>query len=657
MTYPFLEWYQRLRDRGYNPIPLNGKRPFTEGWENPAIQWDPWLQTYAAHNVGILTGKVIALDIDIDDAAINAAIHDEVAIRWDPDVPCRVGRQPRKMLIFRSAHDHFPKITRQLTLNGVPCRIEVLGTGQQFAAFGTHPDTKQPFTWPVPLCDFAVLPAVTREEMQEFLTNTIAALASEGLAYDARTASSGTIERRAAPEPIEDLPDDTPAQVAEALANVSPNGWDQTVAVGMALKAAHNDGEPWAEEAFRAFARTSDRYPLNPRGEAWISRRWDSFHPSKSTMDTLYRSAGTAQSNHQADFEEVADCDHPESMPDKALAWAGYLTGADWAQRDPPRWLIKDTLPEGGLFSIIAKPNVGKSFLLLDMAEAVTSARPWFGKRTKPPEKPLCALFAYEGSPITRYRALAKRYGENAGARTLVMAGGPKVGDADDMRRAIEHLRDAQRHFGARLCLIAFDTLNLALKGGDENSSEDMGAAINGLKMMQRAFQGAAVGVVHHIGKDASKGGRGHSSLFGGIDTEIRIDEDQGGLRRITLSKSRDSDRSGTFGAFVLQPVNIGVDEDGDPQTSCVIDSRDVLMAERDQDGEKRLRVLAAVRQAEAEGVQASGRYIRDAIGGDTHSTPELLAAMVADGILKEVPFKGKGAKPGSVAYEASEVV
>jgi hypothetical protein len=75
--------------------------------------------------------------------------------------------------------------------------------------------------------------------------------------------------------------------------------------------------------------------------------------------------------------------------------------------------------------------------------------------------------------------------------------------------------------------------------------------------------------VVHHTGKDASKGLRGHSSLHAALDTAIEVRRD-GDNREWLIAKSKDGEDGGVH-AFKLEVVELGSDEDGDPITSCIV--------------------------------------------------------------------------------------
>jgi hypothetical protein len=108
------------------------------------------------------------------------------------------------------------------------------------------------------------------------------------------------------------------------------------------------------------------------------------------------------------------------------------------------------------------------------------------------------------------------------------------------------------------------------MAGGNENSSEDMGALVlNADKVRQET--NAHVSFVHHSGKDAAKGARGHSSLRAATDTEIEVTrEQQGGPAVATVTKQRDMETKGEFW-FSLEPIELGTNRRGKPVTSCVV--------------------------------------------------------------------------------------
>lgn len=111
------------------------------------------------------------------------------------------------------------------------------------------------------------------------------------------------------------------------------------------------------------------------------------------------------------------------------------------------------------------------------------------------------------------------------------------------------------------------DTLNRAAPGADENSSVDMGRIIAAAKKLQTLIGGLVL-LVHHSGKDSSKGLRGHSSLHAALDGAVEVIKTDN-RREWSVAKSKD-DATGDAHPFKLEFVTVGIDDDGDTITSCV---------------------------------------------------------------------------------------
>ena len=76
--------------------------------------------------------------------------------------------------------------------------------------------------------------------------------------------------------------------------------------------------------------------------------------------------------------------------------------------------------------------------------------------------------------------------------------------------------------------------------------------------------------LVHHTGKDASRGLRGHSSLMAALDAVIEVSRD-GDRRDWRTTKAKDAG-DGQAHAFRLAVVELGIDEHGEALTSCVVE-------------------------------------------------------------------------------------
>lgn len=220
-------------------------------------------------------------------------------------------------------------------------------------------------------------------------------------------------------------------------------------------------------------------------------------------------------------------------------------------------WLIDDVLPEGGLCVMTAKWNEGKTFNAIDMAMAISRGGAWQSRGVR---QGAALYVSAEGSLGNRVEAYRRKY--LAGGRdppfmaieSSVNLSHPKA-DLDPLIEA------AQKIEGLRL--IVLDTLARMMVGGDENSGQDMGRMVAHASQLQKKT-GATVLLIHHLGKDESRGARGHSSLLGAVDTEITISK---GV--IAIKKQRDGETGGSFG-FRLEVVEIGTDPRGKIVTSCV---------------------------------------------------------------------------------------
>ena len=221
-------------------------------------------------------------------------------------------------------------------------------------------------------------------------------------------------------------------------------------------------------------------------------------------------------------------------------------------------YLVKGLLQRGSYAEIYGAPGEGKTFVALDLAYAVAAGKPWMDKNV---HTGLALYLAYEGAGglVNRAKALRQHYGDKDVSLYI-------TGAAFNLRDLVGRaaLGELIATLPEKPALIVFDTLAHALCGGDENSAQDV-SAFNSAVQALIASTGAAVIIIHHSGKDKSKGARGSSALLAALDTEIEIDN-----HAITPTKQRDVELGQPIG-FKLAPLVVGIDEDGDEITSCVV--------------------------------------------------------------------------------------
>ncbi|MDA8416484.1 MAG: AAA family ATPase [Betaproteobacteria bacterium] len=238
------------------------------------------------------------------------------------------------------------------------------------------------------------------------------------------------------------------------------------------------------------------------------------------------------------------------------------LSDDDLCKLPPLRWRIKRVLPQTGLAAIYGASGSGKSFLVLDALQALAAGREWFGYKTKPCTVLYCAL---EGEGGIAGRVVAYRIRHGATAQNIRYLVQPfSLLDGEDITDLAQAIKAAGQGAG----VVVLDTLNRAAPGADENDSKSMGQIIAAAKELQTLVGGLVV-LVHHTGKDASKGLRGHSSLQAALDAAIEVRRD-GDNREWLIAKSKDGE-DGEAHPFKLDIVELGTDEDGEPITSCTV--------------------------------------------------------------------------------------
>lgn len=262
------------------------------------------------------------------------------------------------------------------------------------------------------------------------------------------------------------------------------------------------------------------------------------------------------------------------------------LSGADLRALRPLQWRIKGVLPAHGLAAIYGPSASGKSFLALDMAAAIANGQRWFDCRVSAAPVVYVAL---EGEAGFKLRAEAWEHHNDQilpNNLHLVLQPFKLTEDVSDLARVVPK--------GA---VVFIDTLNRAAPTADENSSKDMGTILESANRLQ-TLTGGLVVIVHHTGKDAAKGLRGHSSLFAALDAAIEVSR-HGECREWLVAKAKDGADGGAY-PFKLQVVPLGFDDDGDAVTSCVIaadtTAGDIRRVKLPQGGNQKL-ILDAIRK------------------------------------------------------------
>jgi hypothetical protein len=195
----------------------------------------------------------------------------------------------------------------------------------------------------------------------------------------------------------------------------------------------------------------------------------------------------------------------------------------DDIEDEPVEWLIDNVLPKKAFAALYGPPGSYKSFVALDIAEAVATGRAWMGREVQAAGAVLYICGEGFGGIGARIKACKMHNRTQAGAEIYVIRAAINLrSSAEDFDLLVASIKDLVEKTGVQFELVQIDTLARAFGGGNENNSEDMGAFIHNAGRIQRML-GCAMMVLHHSGKDATKGLRGHSSLLGAVDTQLEL--------------------------------------------------------------------------------------------------------------------------------------
>ena len=266
--------FVRSRWLDYPDWTRHAERP-TTGTEVAA--WAKWPDA----GIGVVGGKVAAIDIDIaDDAELAQRIETLARERLGATPAVRIGKAPKRILVYRTAAP-FKGIRRH--------PLEVLCLGQQFVAHAIHPETGEPYRWPEEtLANIGIesLPVIDEAQARAFLDEAFAtACRSRCARRSSRVCRcNGDGHARGETRPAHAQAGTLPA-IRAALAFI-PNAeldYDSWIRIGLALKGAL--GETGAD----LFASWSAQAVKNDA--AVTEKTWAGFKPNSIGAGTIYHLA------------------------------------------------------------------------------------------------------------------------------------------------------------------------------------------------------------------------------------------------------------------------------------------------------------------------------------------------------------------------------
>ena len=246
--------------------------------------------------VGILCGQgeipICALDFDIDgDIELSAAMSELMQSVFGFDVSHRVGKAPKFLVMLRASASGWKKVKTPLFRKGeMTAQLEILGSGQQFVAYHTHPGTGQPYVWELeefgaqsPINTLASkLPVVTQEQLETIKAKFLAETQKRG--YSSASDDAATVEEALENEltpVLPPIPGLTIARAREILKdlkiNLGTGSYDEWIRLGAAL---HHQFQG-ANEALALWDELSSEFPESYQS-GLCEQKWRTFSDDKA---------------------------------------------------------------------------------------------------------------------------------------------------------------------------------------------------------------------------------------------------------------------------------------------------------------------------------------------------------------------------------------
>lgn len=359
------------------------------------------------------------------------------------------------------------------------------------------------------------------------------------------------------------------AGVKDALSYVPPDcSYDVWRDCVWAIKST---GWDCADELATEWSRESaEHWNAHCSAQGALAKLLSSFDPERGlTLGTLYHHA--AEHGYMRPTEgQLGPSDRLPSPPLLTATGAPsikLLSRTELNALPAHRWVVRDILPETGIAAIYGPPSSGKTFIALDLASRISLGNSsWFNHHV---EKRPVIYVALEGGKGTAVRLKAWDVENNETSNVLTVLDHVTLVNPEQVV-ALAGAISSQCEKGA---VVFIDTLAQAIPGADENSGKDMRLALEAAKLIAASVGGLVV-LVHHSGKDKSKGLRGHSSLHAALDAAISVERNVAtGSRTWRISKMKDGE-DGLFGSFELAVHQLGTDQFGGTINSCAVRER-----------------------------------------------------------------------------------
>lgn len=492
------------------------------------------------YSICLIGRRVKAIDCDITEHQLSREVENYIrkylrSLSINLPVRFRKG-SPKFLLAFSCEEETLKRVIK--TEHGI---IEFLGNRQQFLVAGTH-DSGTRYEWR------DIDSGIPELSMSEFDKLWAALQENFGIEPEIRERERKSMEV------------DTEEPILKKLE-------EKGMVISSNREGGYNIICPFEAEHSSETVESATRYwPAHTGGFAHASIKCLHAHCAHRSTEQFKQGLGFSLADG---FEEVIEgfdlaeiISRPKLDPSKFTPVLALPFANDGSQ---PGYLVKRLIPANSIGYIFGSSGTGKTFITFDIIAAVARGLPWRGLKVR---QGAVVYICAEGAHgfRTRIKAYCKENGieKPEDLPIYIIAAKPNLMDKAEMKL----LYSAIEALDIPITAIVLDTY-AACMSGDENSSVDVTKVLNNVHILQKGF-GTTVLLVHHAGKDNGKGARGWSGLRSAVDFEYQVIK-EGEVHALTCTKMKDGMDYESYG-FLLREVDLGVDDELDPITSCVIE-------------------------------------------------------------------------------------
>jgi hypothetical protein len=578
-----LEHALDLARQGFSVFPLasNEKVPLFKdvNWRKYATQnpeqiraW--WRETPDA-NIGLVMDGFVAIDIDLRH---NGHLSWKEFLEQHELLGHEMVKTRRHKTWSGGAHIIYrqpPGVTIGNSQNQLGPGIDIKATGGYVVGPGSTIDGK-PYTVANPNREIGTLP----EWLSELCTKSRAKSAAAGKWLFERTEESDAIAIALATAWLDEHAPD------------ANHGTIDNTAFTVAAK-FYDFGVP-DDEAVLLLAEWSEKHAHPPMEQHDIERVAHSAGKNRALP------RGILHPFNASGFEAIEIDETKKSPIESPIKIARFDELAARALDEAGDPLVDGVIDRGAMSTWYGGPKSYKSFIMLNLALMIATGKRWAGRET---HKGTVIYAALEGGRgvMKRLHALQKQHPDSDGAPLYVIPKPLNLLKPKDRAELTESCNTVIKEAG-QIEFIVIDTVARAMAGNNENAPEVMSAFIQHVDVLRHATK-AHVALVHHTGKDPTKGARGHSSLLGALDSEFEIKRGKvTGSGTITATAQRDIEDDVKF-RFTRKIVPLGVGKKGKPVTSCTVE----IVQAHGQPGADWPKALALFRECLIKAIEAGG--------------------------------------------------